>query len=116
MALRQKAEGDPDAKVDTHCCFCKRATRLINSRVKSINEGNYEQCYHCLEKIEIPEKEELFEYRRTQRKKSQSKVSKEIDTTPGNKINMITEEPMSNSTEDLKEEIPEWKKAACSRF
>src|SRR5947207_471650 len=30
MALRQKDEGDPDYRMNTHCCFCKRATKLTD--------------------------------------------------------------------------------------
>jgi hypothetical protein len=111
MALRQKAEGDPDARVDTHCCFCKRATKLINSRVIEVNNESHEQCYRCLNKIEIPEKEELFDYRRTQRKKSQKELSRKINTTPANEINILTEEPNYKPIEKLKEETPGWKKA-----
>src|SRR5688572_19967783 len=37
MSLRQKEEGDPDWKFDTHCCFCKRATKLVELLPFNIN-------------------------------------------------------------------------------
>src|SRR5215216_7289264 len=43
-AQRQKEENDPDWRVDTHCCFCKRATKLNDLRPKKVNNQNHEQC------------------------------------------------------------------------
>src|SRR4051794_3945002 len=45
MALRQKEERDPDAHVDTHCCYCKRATKLTDLGIHKDKENGkeYEQ-------------------------------------------------------------------------
>ena len=63
MSQRQREERDPAWKVNTHCCFCKRATTLVQLRTKEINGVNYEQCYHCKDMIYVPEKEEFFKHR-----------------------------------------------------
>jgi hypothetical protein len=77
MSQRQKEEGDPDYICDTHCCFCKRATRLTDLLPYCINNEWYERCQGCSRKGKgnITEREELYELRKSQiekRERSQS--------------------------------------------
>jgi hypothetical protein len=93
MSRRQETEGDPEWYANTHCCFCKRATRMFN--LKTINEkGEWnEQCYGCERKgIRIvPEKEELFELRKSQKRNyyqhfEDSRRNKRSDTPPARNV------------------------------
>src|SRR6185436_10630289 len=77
MSQRQKEERDPDWLCDTHCCFCKRATRLVDLQPFCINNEWYERCEGCKRKRRenITEREELYKLRRSQiekRERSQS--------------------------------------------
>lgn len=65
MSQRQREEGDPMWRMDTHCCFCKRATMLVHLETIRINERKHEQCYHCRNMTYVPEKEELYYERRS---------------------------------------------------
>ncbi|RHZ85889.1 hypothetical protein Glove_59g45 [Diversispora epigaea] len=98
MALRQKDERDPDYRMNTHCCFCKKATRLVDLKPLKLGETWYERCYGCENKhqIEVPEREELYEYRGTQLEKRErsysyernheGESSKKIKTTPARNV------------------------------
>ncbi|CAG8810543.1 24879_t:CDS:2, partial [Dentiscutata erythropus] len=125
MSLRQKEEGDPDWKFDTHCCFCKRATKLFDLLPFNINNNWYERCKGCQKKGKehTPEREELYELRRSQvekRERAQSSepmVVKRTKTNPPEKKNVYANGPTYNPEksnynqrgESSKEEI-DWTK------
>ena len=109
-AQRQKEENDPDWKVDTHCCFCKRATKLNDLRPKKVNNQNHEQCYHCRKMQYIPEEEELFEWRKTQADKRERSLSyerrfpKKTRLTPENEVNNTYAEGSTYNSQSSKQE------------
>src|SRR6185369_4544732 len=51
-------ERDPNWNMNTHCYFCKKATKIFHLRVKKINREDFEQCYHCKDKTQVPRTEE----------------------------------------------------------
>jgi hypothetical protein len=106
MAQRQREEGDPAWKVNTHCCFCKRATILTHLRTKEINGRSYEQCHHCRNKTYVPEKEELFHKRKSEVKRGKRRVIPEYDPVNNYKIEM---KPQSKENKDTT--TPAWQKA-----
>ncbi|RHZ56540.1 hypothetical protein Glove_400g1 [Diversispora epigaea] len=57
-SLRQKEERDPNWSINTHCCFCKKATKIFHLRTKKINGEEFEQCYNCKDKTQVPRMEE----------------------------------------------------------
>ncbi|CAG8823312.1 4457_t:CDS:2, partial [Dentiscutata erythropus] len=64
-------EGDPDWRMDIHCYFCKRATKLKDLLPFNINNNKYERCRGCQKKGKehTPEREKLHELRKSQIKK-----------------------------------------------
>ena len=111
MMKCQRKERDPDANVSTHCCGCKRATKLTDLQQVRIEGRLYEKCIKCRKNSFIPEKEEFYEYRRSQREKRESSQSYEAElqkkqrTTPGSEKNIVTKGSTYNPGNNSKNEI-----------